>query len=53
MEIAINVNEGKFKKIRGRKENMFDWFNAKVGVAIIVIIVIIISIIVFSYINTL
>ena len=37
---------------RDRKKNMFEWVNAKLGVAILVAIVIIISIVVFFHINS-
>ena len=34
------------------KSNMFEWINAKLGVAILVVMVIIIAIAVFFYINS-
>ena len=41
------------KRFEGdRKKNMFEWVNAKLGVAILVAIVIIISIVVFFHINS-
>jgi hypothetical protein len=41
------------KRFEGdRKKNMFEWVNAKLGVALLVAIVIIISIVVFFHINS-